>query len=301
MKKYCAYCEKQHVSIQWNRRDDLYWCESGRQYMIRKYPVITHFGWSKLESSMNDRDSTGFGIVRMADRPDLRALYSLVSILKQHRVWNNIPALLYAAGLGIQLYSEYAITVLATELVKYQPAQLYVQDAPEWKVILRNVRYVLKDLTISEGQIMTNGIGRHVTQNPSERANGMVRFKQMLRSNKKWYDCCKSLAPFFGQPICMQCFFSVFIKHRIGGFTASTKYGNVRLCRSLIYACRGVFDDNDRSWKVFKSMSPHVRSMCKELGIKSTTNASEIRDLLRIETGYNEYSFADLMVFVCLI
>ena len=87
---------------------------------------------------------------------------------------------------------------------------------------------------------------------------------------------------------------------RLQSYGATSNYAAVRFCRGLVCAMACKFKDGPEDWEVWRNMSRHVREVVQDYGLEDYAVAIRVRDALRRRLGKAQYSFGDLISYLCL-
>ena len=83
-------------------------------------------------------------------------------------------------------------------------------------------------------------------------------------------------------------------------YKSTPTYKNVRCCRILAEGARKGFKDCIEDFRIFKRMSPQMRSALKSKGIDDFKTAMKFVKGMKETTGLQEYSLDDCIMYTCL-
>jgi hypothetical protein len=250
--------------------------------------------WHWLQQRYTQTDCTGFRVSSIAQRPDVAALSSLGAVCRQHPAWRPVWAQCLAAVFAAQLYSAAPVMMFMNALVSLNPTSMGKEALMS---ILKQIKKVLRHVRIQNGALSETG--RAVMQNPSERRSGAVKYARMAKELSAWKCICRGMV----QSLAGEVRLCDLLEHmRTGGshVFSGRGYESMRLCRVVMTTTRSVWADTASCWSIWRSMTNHVKTRLKGIGLWQFEDAIRVRNAMRIKAREPLYSFSDLIVFVCL-
>ena len=242
---YCQGCQKQESSYRWHGPSPCLWCHKFHLMLARSYPSpLPHLpAWHALAAHVRAHDRTGHPITPCDRRHDVQRLHSVGSICFASRSWNLVSDFAMLCGYVMPLYWSWPMLHMASVIMSQAPQHL---AGTRVQLCLKSCGIRFKDLRVQQGRLMPGCRGLNVLQNPSARRPGAVAIRNRFREHSRWKDCCAQLA------VVLESFSEVRISDLLAALrnanlttcSGRNTYGNIRLCRCLVFMTHRRFLDS---------------------------------------------------------
>ena len=206
--------------------------------------------------------------------------------------WKKGQHCIFALMFGMQLYFSETIAYWAASFLAINP-NLHT-EATVWKcmkLVSETWRGIKRQ---ADGCYANQGIS--MTKNPSERRDGSVRYKA-LSSRVAGVRMMSTHMAMLHSPVHVKEALACLVDSE--EYDDKVSYKNMRLIRLIGTAMQWVWADTEQCWHAWRSMSSSVAEKCKGMYIWDYEEALTIRDEMRKHCS--EYSFPDLICYVCLM
>eukprot|EP00435_Cladocopium_sp_Y103_P008774 s2937_g2.t1 len=166
-----------------------------------------------------------------------------------------------------------------------------------WKGAAAKVKETFKDLRYVGGSLLFKpGQGLLPYKNPSERRDGFALYQKFAESLEQTRAMSSRLSELRGS-VSVSTLLQTLQDHP--DLPSTPTYQTMRYLRSMATVLGLKWEDSPHCWSQWQRMSSHVKERIKVMGLTSYAHALAFRDALR--AFHPEYSFADLVCFICLV
>ena len=303
----CAYCEILHDSTRWWSYLQapgccFYWCNACHVQMWRMFKADEphHPAWLKLKMHLDYIDHTGCPISSADSRHDVQAV-RMIRHMCSNSPWRAGWAWMFLVGFTFQLYFVWPSIKFAVHMLTKSP---YTATRAHVKGALGIVKRTFRGFKVRNGLLVVGPPGKHILKNPSERRLGEDRLLKFVEDMPDWRRCCQRLAAIILRSqgnLKIRAVLDVLSEHELKGYSGSvTSYASVRFARLLIHAADKTFADTEDCWTILRNQSPNVHGKVMKLGLWPYERAIAIRNAIRARIGQKNYSFSDMIVYICL-
>ena len=298
----CFACKKLEYSVSWHGRDDVQWCHAAHLRYIRnrKGREPLHPSWSCVREHVHDLDKTGNLIFAAGCRADVQAMLSCGAVLSASKSWHSTAQVCFVAGFALHMYWPWTMMQVVLKLLGHKPI---IVTGTFMRNISKEIKSMFQGVKVHNGILVNgNASGLDPFKNPMERQSGFVKFNSLADETKQWQSCCVALAAVLdaSDEISIADLLAVIRNSSLSTFSGKADYGNIRLCRAMVFMNRKKFHDSSDEWSLLCNQSPHLKAVVKKLGLSSFSVAVEFRDAFRILLNQNGYCLNDLATFLCL-
>ena len=204
----------------------------------------------------------------------------------------------FLIGYALQLYWPQSIGIFIHEILQYPYRSV------NRSVLLRVLSVVegrLCGLRVSNGVLCLGPQGADPMRNPSERRSGVVRYRLLAHEVDRWASVAHQLQFYIEHMVCTIPTLLLLIRDgHLRSYKGLGDYANVRLVRCLISSARAATADSKECWRCLSRMSPHVHAIVRRNALDYET-AVDVRDRLRVLLSTEDYTFMDVVCFLCMI
>ena len=142
-----------------------------------------------------------------------------------------------------------------------------------------------------------------VTKNPSERRNGIDRFRALLADFAGVRRLSAELAEYMTskRKVSIHAILQIFEASTCKVFDGAVNYKNVRAARIFASLAQKELCDSAEDWTALSGMSKHVSAALKRKGVSVYETAKKFSQALGEELDYDKYNLNDFVIYTCLL
>lgn len=300
--RHCFACGKREYSISWHGHDNVQWCHKAHLRYIRnqidKEPL--HPSWSSVRSHIHDVDNTGCLIFSADCRQDVQSMKSCGAVLAASEQWNSTVNMCFVCGFAHHMYWPWTMMQVVLSFLPMSPSKL---TSVNLRHVMLEVKKTFAGLKVQNGVLVHNcTTGLDPFKNPMERQSGFVKFESLLDELKQWKQCSEALALVIdaSEQVKLGDLLTVLRTSSLNTYQGRADYGNIRLCRALVFMNGKQFCDSISEWHLLCNQSLHLRQVTKQLGLSHFKVAMEFLLGLQALLARSNYCLNDFATFLCL-
>jgi hypothetical protein len=297
---FCAACGCRHSHRRWYGTGNWKYCGIVYGRLLRRGARVCHPSWPEYEDNVETIDETGARISAAKYRVDVGAIQNIWALCSMYPGWESPTDILLLGILAGQYYFSWPMHAFVHEVCSHSPARLGSRVSCIGEKIFARFqcsRFWRNGLVTGTSK----GIG--VTKNPTERRNGIVRFRQILDDFTNSRSMCAAMAAYLQKPgkVSIVVMLKILGESASSVFSGKTTYKNVRICRIMAVTAQKEFQNSPQDWNVFSRMSPHLRSALKRRGITTYELAIQFAEAISNVIGMPSYTLNDFSIYTCLL
>ncbi|CAK0864456.1 unnamed protein product, partial [Prorocentrum cordatum] len=195
-----------------------------------------------------------------------------------------------------EVYWEAPMVAMCCDVAQ-SPSML--NHAPAMRAMGKRVARLFKNMRYRDGNLCAGTVGQQPLGNPSERAPPLGMLYYLCKNFRAFHVLAESIAHYLqGERtvLSVACIVDIMKVHGFGRYHGQLSYTSVRFARSIVLADGRQHADSSYDWRVFRSMSFHVRRKIMKRALWDHDTAIRFRDGMRELLSQPRYNLLDLIV-----
>ena len=305
-RRYCQGCKKHRTAPSashfWYGSLDhsFHFCKVCYTRYLRRGDTVCHPSWSVFAEHRHDRDATGSMIYCSRARVDVCAFEQCGGLLLGSDCSRLDACMIF--GLAYHMY--WTAPMIGFVTLVLASCDYTVKS---YRKLVGQVAKMYSGYRYVDGSLVrtTRRIGLSPLRNPSERVADLQYVYFCMRHPAQFRCLCEHVLTYFTalgpRPASIAQLHQVLGNHGFGVFSGRIGYSSLRFCRTFIFYFGSQHADEPDDWVLLSRMSGEVRQKLTAWGLLEYAAAMSFRNGMRQLMGMGDYSFLDLIIYVCLL